>query len=104
MFSNKFFGNLSYFDFQNSHNALLTILVNIGIVGLFLYLAFTIMSFNSFNRRCNTPGGFMSMVAILALFIMGCTETAVLTGGTIYYVYMFVILLLSNNNSQRKDI
>lgn len=104
MFSNKLFGNLSYFDFQNSHNALLTVLINTGIVGLFLYLVFTIMSFNSFNRGCNTPGGFISMVAILALFIMGCTETAVLTGGTIYYVYMFVILLLSNNSFQRKDI
>lgn len=104
MFSNKLFGNLSYFGFQNSHNALLTILVNTGIVGLFLYLAFTIMSFNSFKRGCSTSGGFVSMVAILALFIMGCTETAVLTGGTIYYVYMFAMLILSNNNFQRKGI
>lgn len=100
MFSDKFFGNLSYFAFQNSHNALLTILVNTGIVGLVLYLVFTIMSFNSLNRDCNSHGEFISMVAILALFIMGCAEAAVLTGGTIYYVYIFVILILSNGNPQ----
>ena len=100
MHTNKLFGNLSYFGFENSHNALLTILVNTGIVGLTFYLVFTITSFNSLSRSCKENSRFMSMIAVLALFIMGCAEAAVLTGGTIYYVYIFVILILSNGNPQ----
>lgn len=103
MFTNKLFGNLSYFGFQNSHNALLTVLVNIGVVGLILYLVFTIMSFNSTNHRCKANSSFMSMIAILTFFIMGCAETAVLTGGTIYYAHMFVILILSNNTEIKEN-
>ena len=103
MFDSKLFGNLSYFQFRNSHNALLTILVNIGVVGFILYLVFTIMSVNSLNRKCKINNNSICIIAILMMFIMGCAETAVLTGGTIYYVFMLVMLILSNNELKKQE-
>lgn len=100
MFQDKLFGNLEYFNFQNSHNALLTILVNIGIVGLGLYLIFTIASFNSLYRKIESRNQMICCAAILALFVMGCAETAVLTGGTIYFTSMFFIVQLANADRQ----
>lgn len=103
-FTDKFFGNLTYFNFQNSHNALLTILVNIGVIGLVLYLVFTIFSFNRFYNNCKGKNQIVVSLIILALFIMGYAEAAVLTGGTIYFNSMFFILLLGNAIDDEKSI
>jgi len=96
VFTDKLFGNIEEFNFSNTHNAMLTILVNIGIVGIALYLLFTICSFNSLYKKCMTRKQLCCGVVILILFFMGCTETAVLTGGTIYLVHMFTILQLAS--------
>lgn len=96
-YTDKLFGNLEVFNFSNAHNALLTILVNIGIIGLMLYLLFSIISFKRFYKVCNCREQMLASVVVLSLFIMGCSETAVLTGGTIYFVNMFSVLQISSS-------
>ncbi len=100
---NKVLGKLTYFQFQNSHNALLTILVNIGIIGLILYLLFTISSFNELNRKNQTEKTNLGLIAVLSLFIMGCAEAAGLTGGSIYSVYLLVLLILAQKDISVKE-
>lgn len=95
--NDKVFGNLERFVFSNSHNSHLTILVNVGIVGFLLYMLYTTNAFNRFYAKCETRQQILCTVAILSLFVMGCGETAVLTGGTIYYVYMLTFLVLGGN-------
>lgn len=99
-FSDKLFGNLDIFNFSNAHNALLTILVNIGVIGLILYLLFSIKSFKSFYTRCNCKEQMVASVIILTFFIMGCSETAILTGGTLYFVNMFSVLQISYSSTE----
>lgn len=99
-FTNTLFGNLTFFNFENAHNGLLSILINLGTVGLVIYLFFTITSFNSFYRACFTKMQKLCAMVVLVFFVMACAESATLTGGTIYYVYMFSILLLAHSETK----
>ena len=87
----KWFGNLSYFGFQNAHNAHLTILVNIGIVGFALYMIQTTRAFNALVRDSVGVEQHLCIAVIIMLVIMGCAETAILTGGTFYYIYLLYL-------------
>jgi len=102
LWEDKMFGNAELFLFSNAHNSHLTILINIGIVGFLLYMLYTTNAFNRFYAQCKTRQQILCVVAILCLFVMGCGETAVLTGGTIYYVYILTFVVLGGN--EREDM
>lgn len=102
-FTDKFFGNLTHFNFQNSHNAMLTVMINIGIIGFIIYFVFTVVSFNRFYDKCKSRDQVLCGIAILAFFLMSCAEAAVLTGGSMYYVHTFVILVLANTLTASGD-
>ncbi len=98
MWENKLFGNMERFSFENSHNASLTILLNTGIIGYLLYFVYTYLELVSLNKK--RIMNFLPVVVILSYFIMGCAETAILTGGNIYYVMLQTICVLANNANE----
>ena len=87
-------GNLKKFNMQNFHNAHFTVLLNFGVIGFSIYLLFTFAAFCTFRAQCRTPRQFLCMISILVLFFISCAESAVLVNGTIYYIYMLVLLVL----------
>lgn len=99
--SNRAFGNLSDFCFQNSHNASLTILANIGIVGFIMYAIYIIAELLELYQSCYRKAAFYPFLAILCLFIMGCAETAVLTSGTVYFVNLLILVTICRNYAQK---
>ncbi len=98
----KSLGNLKRFNLQNFHNAYFTILTNFGTIGFSIYLIFTLMSFHTFRKQCQTTQKQLCIMAVLMLFLMGSAEAAVLVSGTIYYIYMLVILVLSKDYSEER--
>lgn len=102
-FTNKWLGNLSYFNFQNSHNAMLTVLVNVGILAFLVYLFFIFISFNKFYENCKTRQQGLCSNAILSIFVIGFAESAVLTGGTMYYIHLLSIMIIANKKLGKKD-
>ena len=101
--SNHVFGNLKDFNFQNSHNAALTILANIGIVGFALYAVYTLSELLELYKQCYKDNAFYPFLAILCLFVMGCAETAVLTSGTVYFVNMLILVTICRNYAENME-
>ena len=95
---NKLFGNMELFGFENSHNASLTILLNTGIIGYILYIAYTYLELKVLNAQKKI--NFLPMVVVLSFFVMGGSETAIVTGGNIYYVMMLTVCVLANNSPE----
>lgn len=95
--TNMWMGNMESFSFSNTHNGYLTVLVNCGIIGFVLYLIYTMREVKAINRRYymenRSP---ISVVVLLSFFIMAGAESAILTGGTIYYIIMLLTVLLCN--------
>ena len=96
-------GDLTRFRFDNFHNSHLTILVNLGIIGFVLYIFQTNRAYNALYKECNSIGQQLSAIAIALLFVMGCAEAAVLTGGTMYFIYMLTFVVLANSSDDESD-
>ncbi len=94
--NDKLLGDLTVFNFENKHNILLTVMINIGIIGLILYLIYTIYSYFSFFDKCLKNNKLICCAAILVFYIIGYAEASILTGGTIYYVTLLLIMMLAN--------
>ena len=95
--NNILFGNLNFFRFSNTHNAMLSIMVNIGIVGLFLFFVYTLSNLFYINKKI--PKGKpvpMAYMIILCLFIVSIGESAILNGGNVFYCFFLMIIQLSN--------
>lgn len=95
MWDNKLFGNMERFSFENAHNASLTIILNTGVIGYLLYLIYTYMELLSLNK--NGRLNFLPMVVLLSFFVMGCSESAILVSGSIYYIMMLTVCILAND-------
>ena len=99
--SNLLFGNMNVWLFTNSHNGLLTILVNIGVVGLAIYLLFLFKSlfrYASFlrtNRYSNPVPYFM----VIIFLIQACAESSSLAGGVSFMSGAAVAAYLCEINS-----
>lgn len=90
--TNHWFGNVSQFLFGNAHNISLTVVANIGIVGFIIYMYYYAKRLFQYNKsgRAN-----IALLAIFALFIHGCNEAVMFTGGSIFYIYVLNICLLT---------
>lgn len=98
MWKNKLFGNMELFSFENTHNASLTIILNTGLVGYLLYLTYTYMELSEINK--NGRLNFLPMIVLLSFFVMGCSETAILVSGSIYYIMMLTVCVLANDTTE----
>lgn len=93
--SNIILGNLNEFQFSNSHNAMLTILVNLGIIGFFIYLIYTLRRLLSINKIIPEESTLpTSYIAILCIIVASSGESAILVGGNIYYYYLLIALVI----------
>ena len=101
--NDKIFGDLILFNFENKHNILLTVMINIGIIGLLLYLCYTIYSYLAFYKKCLKNNKLICCATILVFFIIGYAEASILSGGTIYYVTLLVIMVLANYSKQQSE-
>lgn len=104
MWTNRLFGNVSYFHLDNAHNGFLTILLNYGIVGFTMYLIHLIRSLVEIkNNKCFCNISRTGFIAILCLIFMSASESAFLVSGKFYYAN-FIIMIWFANYSEIGDI
>lgn len=91
VWTNHWFGNAAQLKYSNSHNVSLTIAANIGIIGFILYESYYLKRLFQYNKfgRDN-----LALLAICALFVHGCNEAVMFTGGSIFFVYVLNLCLL----------
>lgn len=92
---NILFGDIAFFSFNNAHNAYLSILVNIGVIGFLLFFIFII---NEIYKKafCNHKRSSIVYWAFISTFLIACSESALLIGGSIYFVMLFTLCFLLN--------
>ena len=90
--TNFWFGNANRSMFGNAHNSTITVVENIGIVGFVIYMFYYAKRLFQYNKRSSKDN--MALLAILSLFIHGCNEAVMFTGGSIFYIYVLNLCLL----------
>ena len=85
------FGEVFKYRFTNMHNAPLTIICNIGIVGFICYLIVWYRRIRFLNENCATTVQRIAFYAILAFIIQSSSESLSMIG-TIPYAVMVIII------------
>lgn len=90
-------GDLSY-GFQNYHNAPLTIITTIGLLGAVLYYTLIIKSIKIIEGGLHEHLNRLSYIALTMVFFHSSVESAFLTGGSVYSILVFILYVFSINN------
>ena len=85
------FGKVFRYKFENLHNAPLTIISNIGIVGLIIYLGIWFSKIKYLNDIGKTRAQMIALYSILAFIIQSSSESLLMIG-TIPYAVMVIII------------
>lgn len=97
------FGNMNEWLFTNSHNGILTIAINIGVVGLLLYLLFILRNMFRYADyiKNNKASNIIPYFMVVAFFIQACAEASSLTGGVSFMSSVAVATYLCEVNQDK---
>ena len=93
------FGDVSRFNFQNLHNAFLTVFANLGLLGTGIYIPYMIGKLISSSNNLSDKKKRIPYFGILLIFFHACTESAFFSGGSVYAVSVVVLFLLCNSDT-----
>lgn len=94
---NYLFGNYASGIFSNLHNAYLSVLLTVGVVGFSLFLLFFWEQTKQFERvHHRNEVTHMAFLGILTLYLNGCVEAAMMVSGSMYAAATAQLLLLMN--------
>lgn len=85
------FGKVFSYQFENLHNAPLTIVANLGFIGLAVYLTIWYRKIKYYNEICSNRIQMIALYSILAFIIQSSSE-ALLMVGSIPYGLMVIII------------
>lgn len=87
------------YKFANAHNGILTILLNTGFAGLFLYIVYVYRNIRSVSNSVLKPTDVLSLIAIIAVYVNSSNESAMLVAGNLFYVYFMCLLVFTKRNA-----
>lgn len=88
------FGNYASASLQNAHNAPLTFYSSLGIVGA--VITEIMLLINAFRINLGSKISFMSLFAVLGLFIQSSAEAGMFLGGFPGIIFLLIFFLLAN--------
>lgn len=95
--SNPIIGDINFFKFENAFNGFLSVMFNTGIVGILFYLYFLIKTSVSLSRNICTSSQYFAFLSLLGVLFVACSESAILTGGSQWYVLLLTLYVIANN-------
>ena len=98
------FGNFAKFIGNNMHNGYVTIFAVTGIFGIIVYLGFLWNVLSSYLNQIdnNSPSDKIAFVGILAVILHFTVESAFLTSGMIYALFVGLLFVLTLNEGEEK--
>lgn len=88
------FGNYGSAGLQNAHNAPLSFYTSLGVVGFIITEAMLLI--NTLRINIGTKVSFVSVFAVLGLFIQSSAEAGMFLGGFPGIIFLLVFFLLAN--------
>ena len=103
---NIWVGDVLTWYFQNSHNGLLVVLANIGIIGAIFYLFYMRSCIGRYADlvKSNENSNVLPYLMILIISIHSCVEAAMVSGGVQYAAEVAVICMLCERNRERQRV
>lgn len=91
---NPLFGLFNEYQLGNAHNAFLSVLASVGIIGFVFFYAFYYQTISSYRDQLHgNEVNYVAFIGILILFLEGCAETSVLLSGSMYAAATSPLLL-----------
>lgn len=98
------FGQVFKYKFTNMHNAPLTIIANIGVLGLVVYLYFWYKELKTINERCNNLVQRIAFYSLLSFIIHSSTESLSMIGTIPYSVMVIIIYKIAIGDLVDKNV
>lgn len=95
-------GNASLFAFENAHNSPLSILITIGVLGLFSFYFILLRHLLRLNRQITNPISGMSVLVLLACILNSCAEGACFNGSFPIAIFVYTFFILANNSAKER--
>lgn len=96
---NLLVGNVVKYGFENMLNLYITLVANIGIIGLSLYIICTrnVLIKLSQQERSATP--LFAYISILGMYFNACTESSFMVSGGKWYFFILTLFVIANSKS-----
>ena len=85
-------GDLCKYNFYNAHNGILTIFLNLGIIGVVLYYIFWMQQFRSVKDNVVEKHQIIAFATIIAILIHSSSESMGVIGVIPYSLYVLIIM------------
>lgn len=99
-----FFGNVGYHQFENNHNAFLTVFANMGIIGFSVFFGFIMHKMLGVFARPMLDYQYTAMVGMCILIVHASMEAATFMTTLSYLTIPFFLLYLIANTSVKKGL
>ena len=96
------YGNLGGERFSNAHNAPLSILCSIGLLGLIVTYIGYIRRMVVINNNATTDEARVAIVCVLSVFIQSSAESLMFTGYFTCMTFLYLYLLIASGNKQNQ--
>lgn len=96
---NLFVGNVAKYGFENMLNLYITLVANIGIIGLLLYIICTRNVLNNLSQRARAAVPFFAYISILGMYLNACTESFFMVSGGKWYFFILTLLVIASSKS-----
>lgn len=95
------FGNIGAVRFQNAHNAALSVMCSIGILGMIIVYLVYVLRFFQVSNNADTPKQRVALVCILATFIQSSAEALMLTGHFSGMLFMYIYVQMARGKMEK---
>ena len=90
-------------EFQNTHNSALSLMRFFGITGMIMYYIFILRSLLGITGKdFENKMSYIAYIAILAVYIQSCAESAIILGGGAWVVYTLSLFAIAGMNREEK--
>lgn len=93
------FGDTSTYLFSNMLNLYITLLANIGILGVLFYIVTSYKVINLLSSTIMSKSQLFAYVSILGLYINACSESSLLVAGGKWFFFALVLYLIASDDS-----
>lgn len=96
------FGRFFEYGFENYHNVPLTIVGNLGVVGLALFLGFWFGQFRYLNGICQDKIQFLAFTSLIAFMVHASSEAMTMIGTIPYGTLLVILTEIAKGNVKKK--
>lgn len=91
-------------EFQNTHNSALSLIRFFGLFGMTVYYIYIIINMHNMTKNgFQNKIAYICFIAILAVYIQSCAESAIILGGGAWIIFMATLYALAGHKAWKSE-